>query len=208
MFDIGWSELMLIGIVALIVIGPKELPAVLRTVGRTLTRVRRMAGEFQGQFQQALREADLSDMKDEITKVTDTVRKAAPTTELFDPLRSVRDEIRASVAGATAALAIPPSADAGKPAEAPAEAAADEDASLRSIREEIRASMAKAVPAAIPSPVEPVAQQDLHDLILPEPPSPLERSELPPPVFSIEEERQAQSAPQAGEYTSPSNTPS
>ena len=47
MFDIGWGELVVIGVIALIVIGPKELPAVLRTVGRTMNKVRRMAGEFE-----------------------------------------------------------------------------------------------------------------------------------------------------------------
>jgi len=56
MFD--WNEIVLIGVVALIVIGPKELPAVLRAVGQWTTKIRRMAGEFQSQFQEAMREAD------------------------------------------------------------------------------------------------------------------------------------------------------
>ncbi|MFG1286364.1 Sec-independent protein translocase protein TatB [Xanthobacter versatilis] len=99
MFDIGWSELMLIGIVALIVIGPKELPSVLRTVGRTVTKVRRMAGEFQGQFQEALREADLADMRKEISDVTESARSTLATSEMFDPLRSIREEIRTTVEG-------------------------------------------------------------------------------------------------------------
>ncbi|MFL5001870.1 MAG: Sec-independent protein translocase protein TatB, partial [Xanthobacteraceae bacterium] len=51
MFDIGWSELLVIGVVALIAIGPKELPGVLRTLGQWMTKVRRMANEFQNQFQ-------------------------------------------------------------------------------------------------------------------------------------------------------------
>ena len=55
MFNLGWGEILLIGIVALIAIGPKELPGVLRTVGQALAKVRRMANEFQGQFQEALR---------------------------------------------------------------------------------------------------------------------------------------------------------
>ncbi|MDI1347350.1 MAG: Sec-independent protein translocase protein TatB, partial [Pseudolabrys sp.] len=60
MFNLGWGEILLIGIVALIAIGPKELPGVLRTVGQMIGKVRRMANEFQGQFQEALREADIA----------------------------------------------------------------------------------------------------------------------------------------------------
>jgi sec-independent protein translocase protein TatB len=103
MFEIGWSELMLIGIVALIVIGPKELPSVLRTVGRTVGKLRRMAGEFQGQFQEALREADIADMRKEITDITDTARSSFTSVgagEMFDPLKSIREEIRATVESA------------------------------------------------------------------------------------------------------------
>jgi len=73
MFDIGWSELVVIGVVALIAIGPKELPGVLRMVGQWLGKARRMASEFQGQFQEALREAEMADLK----KSFDEVREAA-----------------------------------------------------------------------------------------------------------------------------------
>jgi len=50
MFDIGWSEFAVIAVVALIAIGPKELPGVLRMVGQWVAKARKMAGEFQGQF--------------------------------------------------------------------------------------------------------------------------------------------------------------
>lgn len=73
MFDIGWSELALIAVVALVAIGPKELPGVLRTVGQWVTKVRRMAAEFQGQFQEAMREAEMADLKQSF----DEVRQAA-----------------------------------------------------------------------------------------------------------------------------------
>ena len=59
MFDIGWSELVVIAVVALIAIGPKELPGVLRMVGQWMGKARNMAAEFQGQFQEAMREAVL-----------------------------------------------------------------------------------------------------------------------------------------------------
>jgi sec-independent protein translocase protein TatB len=70
MFDFSWGELVVIGAVALIVIGPKELPTVLRTLGQWMTKVRRMASEFQGQFQEAMREAEMADLKREIDTAT------------------------------------------------------------------------------------------------------------------------------------------
>jgi sec-independent protein translocase protein TatB len=66
MFDVGWSELVVIGVVALIAIGPKELPSVLRSLGQWMTKIRRMAAEFQGQFQEAMREAEIVDLKKEV----------------------------------------------------------------------------------------------------------------------------------------------
>jgi sec-independent protein translocase protein TatB len=70
MFDIGWGELILIGIVALIAIGPKELPGALRSLGRWMGQIRRLASDFQGQFQEAMREAEMADLKKEIDRVT------------------------------------------------------------------------------------------------------------------------------------------
>lgn len=73
MFDIGWSELVVIGVVALIAIGPKELPGVLRMVGQWMGKARKMAAEFQGQFNEAMREAEMADLK----KSFDEVKEAA-----------------------------------------------------------------------------------------------------------------------------------
>ncbi len=73
MFDIAWSEMVLIGAVALVVIGPKDLPKVLRTVGQTIGKVRRMATEFQGQFNEAMREAELADLKKQVEDVGGSV---------------------------------------------------------------------------------------------------------------------------------------
>src|SRR5258708_4490420 len=73
MFDIGWSEFLVIAIVALIAIGPKELPGVLRMVGQWMGKARKMAAEFQGQFQEAMREAEMADLK----KTFDEVKEAA-----------------------------------------------------------------------------------------------------------------------------------
>jgi sec-independent protein translocase protein TatB len=73
MFDIGWSELVVIAVVALIAIGPKELPGVLRMVGQWMGKARKMASEFQGQFNEAMREAEMADLK----KSFDEVKEAA-----------------------------------------------------------------------------------------------------------------------------------
>src|ERR1700761_4989233 len=73
MFDIGWSEFLVIAVVALIAIGPKELPGVLRMIGQWMGKARKMAAEFQGQFQEAMREAEMADLK----KSFDEVKEAA-----------------------------------------------------------------------------------------------------------------------------------
>jgi sec-independent protein translocase protein TatB len=88
MFDIAWGELVVIGVVALVVIGPKELPAVLRAVGQWTTKIRRMASEFQGQFQEAMREAEMADLKKDIDTLTDTAKGMTSnfTSQFEDPL--------------------------------------------------------------------------------------------------------------------------
>ncbi len=79
MFDIAWSEFMLIGAVALVVIGPKDLPKAMRTVGQAVGKIRRMASEFQGQFNDAMREAELHDLKKQVEDVGGTVSSAMNT---------------------------------------------------------------------------------------------------------------------------------
>ncbi len=148
MFDIGWSEFMLIGIVALIVIGPKELPSVLRTVGRTVTKLRRMAGEFQGQFNEALREAELSEIRTDIGNIVggvkDSVTKSFPGTEAFDPLRSIREDIRTAVEGGTKPVADPSALPPETPINLAPPPAAEVYDPYRAMREDIAASVAKA----------------------------------------------------------------
>ena len=82
MFDIGWSELVVVGLVALIVIGPKELPTVLRTAGQWMGKVKRMASEFQGQFQEALREAEVADLKQQADDLTGSLKSITE----YDPM--------------------------------------------------------------------------------------------------------------------------
>jgi sec-independent protein translocase protein TatB len=93
MFDISWGELVLIGMVALIVIGPKELPTVLRTVGHWMTKIRRMASEFQGQFQEAMREAEFADLKKQVDSIADPTKSFAD----YNPLETARREFESAL---------------------------------------------------------------------------------------------------------------
>jgi sec-independent protein translocase protein TatB len=88
MFDISWTEFVLIGIVALIVIGPKELPGVLRTLGQYTRKVRGMAAEFQNQFQEAMREAEMGDLKKQVDEMAHDFKN-------YDPLKDVRSDVEA-----------------------------------------------------------------------------------------------------------------
>ena len=110
MFDIGWSEIVVVVIITILVVGPKELPGLLRTVGKTVGNVRRMAGDFQNQFNQALREAELDGVADTISDVRSlnprTAVKNAVTKQLGDlsevdevskSLKESTDEINSSL---------------------------------------------------------------------------------------------------------------
>jgi sec-independent protein translocase protein TatB len=88
MFDISWTEFLLIGVVALIVIGPKELPAVMRTVGQWTRKIRNMAADFQRQFEREMREAELADLKKQVDDVEQSVKS-------YDPLKGVRSDVDA-----------------------------------------------------------------------------------------------------------------
>lgn len=90
MLDVGWSELVIIGVVALVVVGPKELPALLRTTGQWVGKARRMAAEFQGQLNEAIREAELDDVK----KSVEDLRSLSPTRLVTDQLASIGDDIK------------------------------------------------------------------------------------------------------------------
>lgn len=95
MFDFDSGKLLIIGIVALVVIGPKDLPRVLRQVGQMVSRVRRMAGEFQGQFMEAIKEADLQDIRTEVAKLKDSAKLDVP----FDPVRDAKHELMTALDG-------------------------------------------------------------------------------------------------------------
>ena len=126
MIEFSWGHILVIAVVALIVIGPKELPTVLRTAGQWMGKIRRMAAEFQGRFQEAMREAEMADLKQHF----DDISTAAKEIPHFDPIGTVRKEIEGAIAdkpnpkAETAPSAVdtpPPPAVASPAAESPVE---------------------------------------------------------------------------------------
>ena len=111
MFDFSWGELLLIGIVALVAIGPKELPGVLRTLGQWTAKLRRMAAEFQNQFQEAMREAEMADLKKQVDEVTSQAKSYAN----FDPVGDVRRELESTQHQIERAITEKPAVEASNP---------------------------------------------------------------------------------------------
>ena len=89
MFDFDAGKFIIIGIVALIVIGPKELPRVMRQVGQAAAKMRRMAAEFRGQFMDAMREAGIDDIKADVAKLAESAKADAG----IDPLAQIKAEL-------------------------------------------------------------------------------------------------------------------
>jgi sec-independent protein translocase protein TatB len=147
MFDFSWGEIMLIGAVALVVIGPKELPTVLRTAGQWMARIRRMAGEFQSQFQEALREAEMSDLKKQVDELNQTARDMS---QPIDPK---------SFATESFATENKPDPSAAEPAAAPPSAPASD----------AQTSEQSSEPQAAAAATTDVAQSSAHEPSAPEP---------------------------------------
>jgi sec-independent protein translocase protein TatB len=136
MFDIAWSEMLLIGGVALVVIGPKDLPGALRAAGQAIGKIRRMASEFQGQFNDAMREAELTDLKKQVEDIGNSVQASTN----FDPIEPMKDF------GA---------ADASKPAAADDKAMKDAEATLAKLP-------APDLPAPVSIEPAPVAEPEVE----------------------------------------------
>jgi sec-independent protein translocase protein TatB len=141
MFDISWTEFLLIGVVALVVIGPKELPGVLRTLGQWTRKVRGMATEFQNQFQEAMREAEMADLKKQVDDMAHDFKH-------YDPLKEVRDDVEAAGRDIQSSLDRQP--------ETKAAAAASSEPALNEAAPEAPAVTTDTAPALeSPAPAEP-----------------------------------------------------
>ena len=132
MFDLSSGELLLIALAALIFIKPKDLPAVLRAIGQWTGKIRRMAGEFQDQFREAMREAEMADIKKDIEEATGKIGGG------IDPFKELHEAAEWKPTETTSAT--PPAADA--PPAAPAEAIVPQPAT---------AAAAEAAPAPAPA---------------------------------------------------------
>lgn len=117
MFDIGWSEMLVIAIVLIVVVGPKDLPRMLRTFGKTTAKLRGMAGDFQRQFNEALKEAELDDVK----KSVDELRGLNPASEIrkqLNPFEKAASDIRSGLDNALKSSPAPqPASEVAQPAE-------------------------------------------------------------------------------------------
>jgi sec-independent protein translocase protein TatB len=156
MFDIGWSELVVIAVVALIAIGPKELPGVLRMVGQWMGKARKMAAEFQGQFQEAMREAEMADLKKTFDEVKEAASGLASDNIMTSLQKDVGDALKIDDIDKPAIEppVIPTTPEAPIPetfTEADAHALASEPLA---ITREVHATPAGAPPPGQPAPVE------------------------------------------------------
>jgi sec-independent protein translocase protein TatB len=144
MFDFSSGELLLIALAVLIFIKPKDLPMVLRTVGQWTGKIRRMAGEFQDQFREAMREAEMADIKKDIEEATGKIGGG-----ITDPFKDLHEAAEWKPPETTSTT--PPAADA--PPAPPAEAIAPQPAPVVA---------ADAAPTPAPEPAaagsEPVAK--------------------------------------------------
>ena len=114
MFDIGWTELIVVAVVAILVVGPKELPSMLMTFGRTVGRMRRMANEFQSQFNDVVREAERQANVDDIRKDLEAVSSLDPTKKA-SPNFEAKTEPAKSGAANGADTSAPAGAPVGQP---------------------------------------------------------------------------------------------
>ncbi|HEU4661479.1 MAG TPA: Sec-independent protein translocase protein TatB [Pseudolabrys sp.] len=150
MFDIGWGELVVVGIVALIAIGPKELPTVLRTLGQYMAKIRSMASEFQGQFQEALREAEMADLK----KHADDLNAAVSDIGNFDPVASTQKQLES-------ALEDKPESVAAESETADDAAASHKPLDIEPVpAEPVTAQTLPEPSVPLPEPAEPVTEKD------------------------------------------------
>lgn len=141
MLNFGWGEILVIVVIAIIVVGPKELPGMLRTFGRVLGKARRMSREVQTQFNEILREAERQADLEDVRKEIDSVRAVDPAREVRKGLSEVKDELggkvddsrmpKPDVAAVAADSPTRPAAAAGNGSGAPAAAPdADSDATV------------------------------------------------------------------------------
>lgn len=156
MFDVGYSELLVIAIVLIVVIGPKDLPKMLRAFGKAMTRFRKVSGDFRRQFDEALKESELGEVKNMI----DSARSLDPRVQLrnaLNPLTSAVNDVKRDVM--QAGQIIPKIADiAPMPAAAPVEVVEPVKEKAKAVVKTSSKAPEKASKTALKKPVaKPVA---------------------------------------------------
>ncbi|MGE3334162.1 MAG: Sec-independent protein translocase protein TatB [Rhodospirillaceae bacterium] len=106
MFDLAWSELFVVGLVAVLVLGPKELPTAMRTLAKAIRKVRNLGSEFQGHFNEMLREAELDEVRKQVQKFSQT-SLVDHVTNYVDPKGEVAKEVNAALQDPDAQVSAP-----------------------------------------------------------------------------------------------------
>lgn len=161
--DFSWSELLVVGIVALVVIGPKDLPGMFRELGRFTAKLRSMGREFSRAMEQAAQETGVKDVADDLKKATnpkamglDAVKSAADRFEKWDPMKTKVTKPATAATAAAAPAAAAAVAEAEAPAMGPATAAlAGKQAARKAAAQEAAEKLRKAAapaPEAEPAP--------------------------------------------------------
>ena len=138
-FGLGMSEIMVIAIVALIVVGPKDLPRLLKTIGRYVTQLRSMAGEFHRHLDTAVREAGLEDVKKEVRNMTNFTVTNDIGKQMSQEFKKQGDEMKKLLEAKPAAASPSPTPPEPAPAVEPS-AAPSADAPAEKPKAELQAS--------------------------------------------------------------------
>jgi sec-independent protein translocase protein TatB len=155
MFDITSSKLLILGIVALLVIGPKDLPALLRTIGKYMGIIKRHAAEFRSQFDEAMRESELEQLKKEVEKVGSETEASIRSAELTvgKELSDARQDVDALMGAEAKPPADPLPHDAPALPATSADAGGEMPPALNGAAKP--AEVAAVAPAPEPAPAEP-----------------------------------------------------
>lgn len=154
MFDLAWSELIVIGLVAVLVLGPKELPQAMRTFAKALRKVRSLGAEFQGHFNEMVREAELDEVRKQVQKFSQT-SLSEHVTKMIDPTGEVEKEVKSAFSdpAATPPDPAPAEQDAAPASGAPAQgddSSGGTDPAPQPQQEGTTAEAAPSKPAAAP----------------------------------------------------------
>ncbi len=171
MLDIGWTELLVIAIVLIVVVGPKDLPPMLRAFGKMTSNLRKMAGDFRTQFDEALREADMDDVRKTISDAR-SLNPANALRDAINPLRQMGQEIRDDLQKATA---VPKPADSATSADDPLLTGEGADEAADAATPQTATTPVQPVTTAAAAPAKPAATSAVPDTLTSAPEVPVRK---------------------------------